>query len=226
MTVQIPVVEKITKANDEIASINRTQLDEAGVVALNFMASPGAGKTSLIERTVPRLAESMRVGVIGGDIATTLDAERATRAGATAVQITTGGACHLDAPMVRRALQQLPLDEIDLLVVENVGNLICPASFALGTHANVLVASVPEGDDKPYKHPRIYRGVDVLVVNKIDLLPYVDFDMERFRRGVRSLNEGLETFVLSCRTGEGVEPWIDWVRCRVPCVTATARDAS
>jgi hydrogenase nickel incorporation protein HypB len=219
---QIRVVEEITKANDEVASINRTQLDDAGVVAINLMASPGAGKTSVIEGTVPRLAEEMRVGVIGGDIATTLDAERATSAGATAVQITTGGACHLDAPMVRRALQQLPLDELDLLVVENVGNLICPASFALGTHANVLIASVPEGDDKPYKHPRIYRGVDVLIVNKIDLLPYVDFDMERFHRGVRALNEGLETFELSCRTGAGIDPWIDWVRrrARTPAPTA------
>ncbi|MCP3903104.1 MAG: hydrogenase nickel incorporation protein HypB [Planctomycetes bacterium] len=222
----IPVVEKITKANDEIASINRARLDEAGVVALNLMASPGAGKTSLIEKTVPPLTADLRVGVIGGDIATTLDAERATLAGATAVQITTGGACHLDAPMVRRAMEQLPLEELDLLVVENVGNLICPASFDLGTHANVLVASVPEGDDKPFKHPRIYRGVDVLVVNKIDLLPYVDFDMERFQRGVRSLNETLETFELSCRTGDGLAPWLDWVRGRVRTAAPVGRGAS
>jgi hydrogenase nickel incorporation protein HypB len=215
VTTHIPVVEKITKANDEIAAINRRRLDEAGVVALNMMASPGAGKTSLIEQTVPRLREHLAVGVIGGDIATTLDAERATVAGATAVQITTGGACHLDAPMVRNALAELPLEDLDLLIVENVGNLICPASFALGTHANVLVASVPEGDDKPYKHPRIYRGVDVLVVNKIDLLPYVDFDMKRFRTGVKALNEELQSFDLSCRTGEGIEPWTAWITERV-----------
>jgi hydrogenase nickel incorporation protein HypB len=226
MTRQVPVVEAITKANDEIAKINRTRLDDAGVVALNLMASPGAGKTSLIERTIPRLAEDFRVGAIGGDIATTLDAERATEAGATAVQITTGGACHLDAPMVRNALAQLPLEELDVLIVENVGNLICPASFALGTHANVLVASVPEGDDKPFKHPRIYRGVDVLVVNKIDLLPYVDFDMTRFRQGVSALNEELATFELSCRTGEGIDPWIEWVRQRVRVPAATTHDDS
>ena len=215
MTVQIPVVEKITKANDQIASLNREWLEANRVFGINILASPGAGKTSLIERTLPLLAGSLRVGVIEGDLATSIDAERTTAAGARSVQINTGGACHLDAPMVRKALEAIPAAEIDLLIVENVGNLICPASFALGTHRSVLVASTPEGDDKPYKYPTMYRGVDVLVVNKIDLLPYVSFDMDRFRRGVETLNEGLTTFPLSCRSGEGLDAWARWLRDQV-----------
>lgn len=210
-SVRIPVVEEITKANDHVAAMNRAKIDAHKVFALNIMASPGAGKTSLIERTVPLLRDRLRLGVVEGDIATTFDAERTTRAGATSVQINTGGACHLDAVMVGKALEQLPLDELDVLIVENVGNLICPASFTLGTHQSVLVASVPEGDDKPYKHPKMYRGVDVLVVNKIDLLPYVEFDMARFRQGVAALNDGVRTFEVSCRTGEGLEAWVDWI---------------
>ncbi|MFO0829490.1 MAG: hydrogenase nickel incorporation protein HypB [Phycisphaerales bacterium] len=212
MTIRVPVVETITKANDELARLNRKRLDALGIFGLNIMASPGAGKTALIERTVPALARELRVGVIEGDIATSFDAERAAAAGAAAVQINTGGACHLEAQMVAQALDQVPLADLDLLIVENVGNLICPASFALGTHVNVLVASLPEGDDKPYKHPRMYRGVDVLVINKIDLAPYVNFDMDRFRAGVRALNEGVRTFELSCRTGEGLPAWVDWIR--------------
>lgn len=215
MTTQIPVLEKIHSANDRIAAANRAALDAAGVFALNFMASPGAGKTSLVEQTVKRLANSVRVGMINGDIATSLDAERAQLAGATAVQINTGGDCHLDAVMLSQALPALDLNAIDLLIVENVGNLICPANFALGTHHNVLIASIPEGADKPYKYPGMYRGVDVLVINKIDLLPYVPFDMEFFRKGVEILNPGVNVFPLSCVTGEGVDAWIDWLRAQV-----------
>ena len=211
MSVRIPVIEEITKANDEIAAANRALLDRHGILGLNIMASPGAGKTSLIERAVPMLAEGVRVGVIEGDIATSLDAERALAAGAAAVQINTGGSCHLDAVMVSKALGQLPLTELDLIIVENVGNLICPAGFQLGTHHNVLVASVPEGDDKPFKHPKIYRGVDVLIINKIDLLPYVQFDMQRFQQGVSALNSGCSNFSMSCTTGEGVGAWVEWV---------------
>jgi hydrogenase nickel incorporation protein HypB len=209
---RVPVVEKILDANDRLAAGNRAALDAAGVFSLNFLASPGAGKTSLVEQTVSRLAAGMRVAVIDGDIATSIDADRAAAAGATAVQINTGGDCHLDAVMLQGALEQLDLASIDLLIVENVGNLICPANFQLGTHRSILVASVPEGDDKPYKYPGTYRGVDVLVINKIDLLPYVNFDMDYFRRGVAALNPGVLTFPLSCRTGEGVDAWIDWVR--------------
>ena len=212
MTQNIPVVEKILSANDRLADENRTRLDAAGVFGINLMASPGAGKTSLIERTVPKLAESLRVAVIDGDIATNLDAERARAAGAFAVQINTGGDCHLDAVMLQQALSQLPLHDLDLLIVENVGNLICPAGFRLGTHKNILIASIPEGADKPYKYPSMYRGVDALVINKIDLLPYIDFDMAYFRQGVEMLNPGLITFEVSCRTGEGLEDWFAWLR--------------
>ncbi len=212
MNKRIPVVEKILNANDRIASDNRAVLDAAGVYSLNFMASPGAGKTTLVERTVGGLKDRFRLAVVNGDIATSLDAERADAAGAVeSVQINTGGDCHLDAPMLQAALPQLTLDEIDLLIVENVGNLICPSNFQLGTHKSVLVASIPEGADKPYKYPGTYRGVDVLVINKIDLLPYVPFDMDYFRRGVEILNPGVVTFVMSCRTGEGVEAWVEWV---------------
>jgi hydrogenase nickel incorporation protein HypB len=214
MSVHIPVVEKITKANDQIARLNRELLDAHGVLGLNLLASPGAGKTSLIERTLPRLRD-LRVGVVDGDLATSLDAERAAAAGAVSVQINTGGACHLDASMVRDALAQLPLADLDVVLVENVGNLICPASFALGTHANVLVASIPEGDDKPFKYPTMYRGVDLLLVNKMDLLPHVPFDMEKFKQGVAALNENVQSMKLSCLTGEGVESWIEWIRQRV-----------
>lgn len=212
MTQRIPVVEKILNANDRLAEENRARLDAAGVFAINLMASPGAGKTSLIEQTLPRLAKKMRVAVVDGDIATSLDADRASAAGASiAVQINTGGECHLDAVMLQQALGQIDLENVDMLLVENVGNLVCPASFALGTHKSVLVASVPEGDDKPYKYPGMYRGVNALVVNKIDLLPYIPFKMDYFQRGVEALNPGLVTFSLSCRTGEGVEAWVDWL---------------
>jgi hydrogenase nickel incorporation protein HypB len=211
MTRRIPVVEKILGANEELARLNRARLDAASLFSLNLMASPGAGKTSLIEHTVRRLAGKLRLAAVDGDIATSIDADRAAAAGATAVQINTGGECHLDAVMLQGALQQLNLREFDLLLVENVGNLVCPASFELGTHQSVLIASIPEGDDKPYKYPGMYRGVDALVINKIDLLPYVDFDMAYFRRGVEALNPGLVTFALSCRTGEGLEAWLDWV---------------
>lgn len=209
---KISLKEKILSANDRLAAENRKLFDAAEVLALNIVASPGAGKTSLIEHTIRALGDDRRLAVIDGDLATSIDADRAAAAGAVAVQINTGGECHLDAVMLQGALPQLTLAEIDLLIVENVGNLICPASFPLGTHKTVLVASVPEGADKPYKYPTMYRGVDALVVNKIDLLPYVEFDMEYFQRGVEILNPDLECFMLSCRTGEGLEDWLGWVQ--------------
>src|SRR5512136_52432 len=209
---RLPVVERILSANDRLAEENHALLTEAGVFSLNLMASPGAGKTSLIERTVQSLAGELHLGMINGDLATSLDADRAAAAGATAVQINTGGECHLDAVMLAEALPRLDLSQIDLLLVENVGNLVCPASFQLGTHKSVLIASVPEGDDKPYKYPGTYQGVDALVINKLDLLPYVSFDMDYFRRGVEMLNPGLLTFPLSCRTGEGLDAWVAWLK--------------
>ena len=215
MRQRIAVVEKILGANDRLAEENRRRLDRAGVFGLNLMASPGAGKTSLIERTLAALVPELRVGVIDGDVATSIDADRAAAAGATAVQINTGGECHLDATMLQSGLDALDLNALDLLLVENVGNLICPAAFALGTHQSALIASIPEGDDKPYKYPTMYRGVNALVINKIDLLPYVPFDLAYFRRGVELLNPGLVTFEVSCRTGQGLEAWVEWLRMQV-----------
>ncbi len=203
-------------ANDQVASINKKRLDENGIFAINLMASPGAGKTSVILQTIRALSPATRIAVIEGDTApVTIDADKILAEGMPAVQINTGGECHLDAVMVSNGLDQLPLDTIDLLIIENVGNLICPAAFQLGTHANVLIASIPEGDDKPYKYTNIYRGVDVLIINKIDLLPYIHFKMDYFQKGVELLNPGLVTFPLSCTTQDGFTPWIDWVRSRI-----------
>jgi hydrogenase nickel incorporation protein HypB len=212
MTVRVPVVEQIMSANDQLAAANRARLDEAGVFAVNVMASPGAGKTSLITRTVEALRDEFRMGAVDGDIATTIDADRIAALGIPTVQINTGGACHLDAAMFQTALPELPLEGLDLLIVENVGNLVCPASFKLGVHRSVLIASVPEGDDKPYKYPVMYRGVDALVLNKMDVLAAFEFDVDYFHRGVEALNPGLAFFPLSCKTGEGLEPWLAWVR--------------
>jgi len=208
----IPIVENIMNANEQLAKKNRKRLDEAGIFGINMMASPGAGKTSLIERTLERLPDRIKIAVVDGDIATSIDADRATAAGATAIQINTGGECHLDAIMLSNALDQLEnLVEFDLLIVENVGNLVCPAAFKLGTHKSILVASIPEGDDKPYKYPGMYQDVDALIINKIDLLPYIPFKMDYFRQGVEILNPGLVTFPISCTTGEGIEDWIAWL---------------
>lgn len=206
----IPIKESILSRNDQLAQENRKLLDNNLVYSFNFMASPGAGKTSLIELTVQSFVDTKRIAVIDGDIATDIDAKRASSAGATSIQINTGGECHLDAYMLSNALSQLDLTQQDALIVENVGNLICPAAFYLGTHKSVLIASIPEGDDKPYKYPGMYSGVDALIINKIDLLPYIEFNMEYFVQGVEILNPGLITFPLSCKTKEGTRAWLDW----------------
>lgn len=214
--IRIPVVEKVLSANDSVAAETRARLDARGIFSLNLMASPGAGKTSLVERTAAALKDTLPVGMVNGDTSeAAFDAERSQRAGALSVHINTGGKCHLEAAMVRDALALLPLEMIRLLIIENVGNLVCPSAWQLGAHQSVLIASIPEGDDKPYKYPKMYSGVDVLVINKIDLLPYVDFRMDYFRRGVETLNPGLVTFPVSCRTGEGLEAWFDWLRSRL-----------
>jgi len=211
MTTRIPVVENILSANDRIAQRNREMLDQLGVYAINIMASPGAGKTSFILKMLEALNGRLKFGVVEGDLATSIDAEKAIAAGLSAVQINTGGECHLDAVMLADALPALPLNELDLVMVENVGNLVCPANFQIGTHLNVLIASIPEGDDKPYKYPSMYRGMQVLIINKIDLLPYVPFDMDYFKRGVEALNPGVAVFPVSCKTGENMEAWVDWL---------------
>ncbi len=215
---RITIVEKLLNENDRLADQNRQRINQSNTYAINLMASPGAGKTSFILASINALLdEGVVIGVIEGDTApVTIDSDKISAAGMPAVQINTGGNCHLDALMVESALAQLPLEELDLLIIENVGNLICPASFDLGTHSKIVVSSVPEGDDKPYKYPNIYRGLDVLIVNKIDLLPYIDFDMDYFKIGVEMLNPGLETFALSCKTGEGLDNWLSWVRTKLP----------
>jgi hydrogenase nickel incorporation protein HypB len=216
MTTTVPIVEEILSANDSLAAQNRQLLDEAGVLGINIMASPGAGKTSVILRTIEALKGKVQLGVVEGDTAAvTIDADKVITAGMPAVQINTGGQCHLDAVMLAKALPALPLDDLDLLIVENVGNLICPASFNLGTHLNVVIASVPEGDDKPYKYPNIYRGIDALILNKIDLLPYIDFKQDYFRQGIEVLNPHVTFFPMSCTTGEGVAEWAKWLQERV-----------
>lgn len=214
--IRVPVVEKIFSANDRMANENRNLLDQNHVFSINIMASPGAGKTSFILQTIKHVSKDLKIGVIEGDTApVTIDADKIIKAGMPAVQINTGGDCHLEADMLSDGLKQLPLNEMDVLIVENVGNLICPAAWYLGTHINLLVASVPEGDDKPYKYPNIYRGLNVLIINKTDLTPYVEYNMDYFRKGVEMLNPGLITFPLSCRTGEGVDAWIDWLKDQV-----------
>jgi hydrogenase nickel incorporation protein HypB len=207
---KIPVVKEILSANDQVATENRAAFDQAGVFVLNLMASPGAGKTSLILATVARLPEDVRPGVIEGDLASTIDADTIAAQDIPVVQIHTGGNCHLDAPMIRSALTDLPLDEINLLFIENVGNLVCPANFALGADLAVVVASVPEGHDKPYKYPGMFAGADAVVL-KADMLEVFEFDVEYFRRGLEMLNPGVPLFVVSCRTGVGLEDWVRWL---------------
>ncbi|MDU9050372.1 MAG: hydrogenase nickel incorporation protein HypB [Candidatus Electrothrix sp. Rat3] len=210
-TTRVPVAEQILSANDRIAQRNHSLLHQKHVYGINIMASPGAGKTSVLLKTLEALKGRLKIGVIEGDPAGSIDTDRAIAAGMPAVQVNTGGECHLDAVMMEDALSQLPLDDLDLVVVENVGNLICPANFRLGTHLNLVIASIPEGDDKPYKYPGMYMGMQALIINKIDLLPYVPFDMEYFQQGVEVLNPGITTFPLSCQTGEGLDAWTDWL---------------
>lgn len=211
---KIPVVKEILHANTQEATENRMAFDDAGVFVVNLMASPGAGKTSLILATVdalPRHAPGARAGVIEGDVASSIDAEKIAERGVPVVQINTGGGCHLDAPMVGSALPHLPLGEIDLLFIENVGNLICTAEFQLGADVHVVIASAPEGSDKPYKYPGIFTTADAVVLNKADLLDVFEFDVDYFSRGVRSINPDAPIFPLSCRTGEGIGAWIEWL---------------
>lgn len=215
-TCKVKIVENILNANDRIAEQNRQHLDSLNVICLNIMASPGAGKTSLILKTIENLTPRYKIAVIEGDTApVTIDSDKISDKDIPVIQINTGGNCHLDAMMVQKGIEQLDLSNIDLLIIENVGNLVCPASFRLGEHYNLVVASTPEGDDKPYKYPGIYRGIDCLILNKFDLLPYVDFNLDYFRQGIQALNPGAPIIPLSCKTGEGFEGWIDWVQGKI-----------
>lgn len=207
----IPVVQHILSANDEVAAENQALFRRHGILVLNLMASPGAGKTSVILTTAARLPATIRPGVIEGDLASRIDADTIAARGIPVVQINTGGGCHLDAPMIRSAVADLPLAKINLLLIENVGNLVCPANFALGADLNVVIGSVSEGHDKPFKYPGMFAAADVVLLNKADLIDVFEFDLDFFTRGLRMVNERAPLFLLSCRSGEGVAAWVDWL---------------
>jgi hydrogenase nickel incorporation protein HypB len=215
---RVRVVEGILDANDTIARANRADFDRAGVTVVNLMGSPGAGKTAVLERVVNRL-DGVRVGVLEGDVQGTLDAERIASLHVPVTQIQTdpgfGGECHLDANMVRSALPSLPLDELDLLLIENVGNLVCPAEFRVGEDVRVMVSSITEGEEKPLKYPLMFRACELVLVNKLDLLPHLDFDLERFLANLDAVHPDVPRILLSARTGEGVEEWRTWLRAAV-----------
>jgi hydrogenase nickel incorporation protein HypB len=208
---EIKVVKDILGANDQIARKNRQLFDSNKVFVVNVMASPGAGKTSVIMETIKRLKGKTRVGVVEGDISSSLDAEAISQEDVPVVQINTGGECHLDANMTATALGDLPLKDIDLLLIENVGNLVCPAEFALGEDIKLLISSTPEGDDKPFKYPLMFHEADVVLINKIDLLPYLKFDVDAFARTIKGINRKVKIFPVSCTTGQGIEEWVSWL---------------
>ena len=207
----VKVVTKILAANERIANENRRIFDNSGLYVINLMSGPGAGKTSLLEKTLAP-ATGLRIGVIEGDIAGSDDAERILRCNAPVVQINTGGACHLDANMIYEVLGELPLQDLDLLVIENVGNLVCPAEFYLGENMKVMLLSIAEGHDKPLKYPLMFQESSALILNKIDLAPYLDVDIEKIRRDASLLNPKLKIFEISCRTGEGLSEWVAWLK--------------
>ena len=215
MTLKVPVVRDILEANERLAQDNRRIFRDAGILVINLMSGPGAGKTSLLERTIDALRHEIRIGVIEGDIQSSYDAERIAKKGVQVVQLNTGGACHLDGSMIKSSLDALDLEALDLLVVENVGNLVCPAEFNVGEDMKAMILSVPEGDDKPLKYPLMFQESRVLLINKIDLLPYVDCDVGTIRERALQLNANLEIFEISCRTGEGLEAWVNWLKQQV-----------
>jgi len=209
---KISVVKNILEANQRIAEENRKRFSEGKLLVINLMSSPGAGKTSLLEKTILALNDEFRIGVVEGDIQSTYDAERISRTGAPAVQINTGGACHLDSNMVQEALKNLDLDELNLLFIENVGNLVCPAEFNLGEDFKAMILSVAEGDDKPLKYPLMFHESKVLLINKIDLLPFCECNPDLIEERARKINPSLSIFRVSCRTGEGLDRWTDWLK--------------
>jgi hydrogenase nickel incorporation protein HypB len=208
---KVKVVADILGANDRIAEENNRLFKDCGVFVINMMSSPGAGKTTLLEKTLAALKDKYKIGVIEGDVATTADAERIEKMGVPVVQINTGSACHLDGNMVRNALDEFDLKSLDLLIVENVGNLVCPAEFNVGEDCKVMLLSVPEGDDKPLKYPLMWHESKALVINKIDLIPYTNFNIDKARKDSLTLNPKLDIFPVSCRTGEGLEGWYGWL---------------
>lgn len=208
----ITVERQILKKNDEFAEENRALFKKNRLFVFNLLSSPGSGKTSLLEKTLEKIHHELKIGVIEGDVQTDLDARRISRFDVPVIQIVTKGGCHLEANLIQNALGQFKLDELDLLVIENVGNLVCPSNYDLGEALKVVVVSTTEGDDKPLKYPKMFRVADVMVVNKTDLIPYVDFSMEAVKENALSINPNLEIFETSCRTGEGLDGWIGWLK--------------
>jgi hydrogenase nickel incorporation protein HypB len=207
----ITVGEKILGTNDAKAEENKKRLDKRGIFTINIMSSPGAGKTSLILATIKRFSKDIKIGVVEGDVASSVDSEKINALGIPVVQINTGGGCHLDAFMVEKGLDNLNLEEIDLLFIENVGNLICPNNYKLGEDVRLMIASMPEGDDKPYKYPAMFADSDIVVMNKTDLQPYIDFSEKSFREVVTGLNPDVLIFAVSCKTGSGLTGWFTWL---------------
>jgi hydrogenase nickel incorporation protein HypB len=210
--VKVKVVTQILEANDRIAEENRKIFDKSGVYVINIMSAPGAGKTSLLEKTIKEISGKTKIGVIEGDIAGSDDAKRIKNLGIPVVQINTGGACHLDANMIREAIDGFPLKGLDLLIIENVGNLVCPAEFKVGEDIKVMLLSITEGDDKPLKYPLMFQESSALVLNKIDLLPYTNADVGKIKKNSLSLNPKLKIFEVSCKTGEGMSKWVKWLQ--------------
>jgi hydrogenase nickel incorporation protein HypB len=215
-TVRVDILENLLSENDRVADHNRADLESSGVRAVNLMSSPGAGKTTLLKRTLHELGGKLRIGILEGDIATSLDADELDGAGATAIAVVNtsagfGGECHLDAVMVRAGLSRLPLNQLELLIIENVGNLVCPAEFKVGEHARAMVYAVTEGEEKPFKYPVMFRAAEVVVVNKIDLLPHLDFELDTFLANLKAVNPAARVIQASARTGEGVEEWCGWL---------------
>lgn len=207
----IQVNTNVLGANDLLARKNRKMFEENHLLVINLMSSPGSGKTTILERTIEFIDNRLGLGVIEGDLYTDQDAQRIENRGVKVIQINTQGACHLDAGMVAKAAEQLPISELDLMFIENVGNLVCPAEFDLGEDFKAVVISITEGNDKPLKYPLIFREARVILVNKIDLLPYTDFDLDKFRQDIAQINPTAEIFLLSGRSGQGIEDWIDWL---------------
>jgi hydrogenase nickel incorporation protein HypB len=208
---EIKVIKDILGANEQIAQKNRQLFDSNKVFVVNVMSSPGSGKTCLILETIKRLKGRVRIGVVEGDISSSLDAEAIGREGVPVVQINTGGECHLDANMTASALGDFPLGDIELLIIENVGNLVCPAEFRVGEDLRILISSTPEGDDKPFKYPLMFHLADAVLINKVDLLPYVKFDVDAFSKAIKGINRRAKLFSVSCTTGQGIDDWVEWL---------------
>jgi len=220
-TVRVEVLERILSENDRVADANRTEFAATGLTCINLMSSPGAGKTTLLKRTLGEIGGVRRVGILEGDIATSLDADELAGSGAAAVSLVNtsagfGGECHLDAVMVRSGLGRLPLSSLELLIIENVGNLVCPAEFDVGEHAKAMVYAITEGEEKPLKYPVMFRAVDAVVVNKMDLLPHLDFDLDKFLANLRAVNPAATVIQVSARTGDGIGAWCDWLLGQAP----------